>query len=434
MMKKWIPILLCGSLLAGSMMAIAASDEVPPSLSTVYNLAVQNKLSPEEVALAYVHVLVAQRKMELTQAHISFVKKEAKEANGVFVHPNQDIQESVEGSVDLTQADSFAAQAEYQANLSYLNQLVGKAYSQVKPFSNDAIAANLDPKLKARYTQMMTQLQQLQYAQASGQAKSEVLIQKEQDLYTAQQNYWDDVQIYLTSHIKAEGTPAVIADLQENPINTEKNHWAVADPRLVTADNEDKVAELASDSSRPGAATMLKAIKKPVPVKVSRVQVKQIELAASKPVPPVTQAPPQPVIPQPEPSVNSAELISPVAKPLAVENKPVAELQNEISKPIKKSVTRTKVAHQKTKVLAVHNTALPAKKVVLTRNTTLKKVATNKIKVPVVKAVAQKTARAPQVASLETFHDYILPEPSTTAVQLSQIDLPAPQSTKFDYV
>lgn len=462
-MKKWIPVILCGSLLIGSVMALAASDDqTPPSLSSVYNLAVKNELSPQEVALAYVHTLVAQRKMELTKAHIDFVKQQAKAASsGLFHHNDEEAQEAVQGSLDLTQADYFAAQAEYQANLNYLNQLVGKAYSQVQELKNDSAVASLDPRLEERYGHMADAAQQLRSAEAAysvGHGSAQELIQTEQQLYTAQQNYWDDVQIYLTSHIKAEGAPTLIADLQEGSVKSTQNRWAMADAQDTTS-SATRVAELASDVRRPAALATLKAVKAPSPIVVARLaaqvkpQVKQVELAAKSvaaltPRPPVVQAPTLPVLPKPEPSVNSAALVAPTPKVLVTKEtvKPAvkAPVENKVAearlqpkkiakKPAENKVQKHLVKHIAATKTLVENKPIQTRKKLSVAKAALKpeKLAT---KATTKKPVVASLVKAQQLASLEIFHDYILPAPTKTTAQVSQIDLPAPQSTKFEYV
>ncbi len=451
MMKKWIPVILCGSLLVGSVIAFASSDDqTSPNLSSVYNLAVTNELSPQEVALAYVHTLVAQRKMELTKAHIDFVKQQVKAASrGLFHHNDEETQAAVQGSLDLTQADYFAAQAEYQANLNYLNQLLGKAYSQVQAPKSDAFVASLDPRLEERYGHMDDAAQELRSAQAAysvGHVSPQELIQKEQQLYTAQQSYWDDVQIYLTSHIKAEGAPAVIADLQERPSNSPRNHWAMAETQSVARPSA-KVAELASDVRQPTALAMLKAVKAPAPIAAARSveQVKQIELAARSvatmaPASPIVKAPTQPVLPKPEPSVSSAALEAPAktTKKAVVQNeslKPAVKATPEnrsVSAQAQHAIKRSaenKIHKQTIKPVAIHKALKPAaKKIALSKP---KKLAARGVKKQVVVA---KLVKAPRLANVETFHDYILPAPSITKLKLSAVDLPAPQSTKFEYV
>lgn len=537
MIKKWIPGILCGGLLAGSLLAFAASeDQAPPSLSTVYNLAVANELSPREVTLAYVHALVAQRKLELTKAHIDFVKQEAKAASsGLFHHPDQETQESVQGSVDLTQADYFAAQAEYQANLQYLNQLLGKAYDQVQSLKNDEALASLDPQLKARYSHLADQTQQLRIAEQAyraGQATAEQLIQTEQGLYTAQEEYWDQIQAYLSSEIKTEGAPSVIADLQEKPASLPQNHWARADAAPARTAASGKVAELLSDSQQAFAPDMLKATKseRPSLPAASAKQIKQVELAAqavrvAAPLPPATRTPSLPALPQPEPSVNSAALkrapatpaalskpIVPVAprKPaeLAVKTLPAEPKLVSLKQPAKQvelaaqavrvaaplpPVTRTpslpalpqpeasvnsaalkavparpaavskaivSAAPQKPAQVAMKT--LPAKPKLASVKPAAKPLAVSKHLEPLNKAIVAEVVEPKKLAIKSTtkrtamskadlsslfasvdvsewtgpeeFHAYILPMPtSTVQTQLSEL-LPAPQSTKFEYV
>ncbi len=211
MRRIWQRILL-SLLLIGSVVASAASDQTSaPGLETVYHLAKHNKLSPRSVSEEFFAVLAAQRLKEVAQAQFELTKIDLTQSEdnvGLFHHMNNGLREQLQGRIDIAEAAYFAAQQEWQIQLSQLNQILNAGFGQLRtPDVNFLVQgrnSEAQEVLQLRQ-QLLDQKRNLQLYRAAfdrANVSVEAVIAQEQKLRQLQTQYWSKVRVYFTDVIK----------------------------------------------------------------------------------------------------------------------------------------------------------------------------------------------------------------------------------------